>query len=133
MKTLFVILTFIVCCGFACNHEDDCVSFRIGEETIFMHGVEYCSNDLAFRFQIADIQESRCPEGLICVWQGEVTVKLEVEAAIDYEVILKSHNQPVDTVGNYKFSLIEVTPYPKYKQPVELSDYRVTLKIERLN
>lgn len=133
MKTLIVILTFVVCCGFACNHEDDCEFFRIGEETIFRHGVENCSNDLAFRFQIEEIQDSRCPEGVVCVWQGEVSVKLSVKAAIDYEVILKSHNQPVDTVGNYIFSMIEVTPYPKYKQPVEISDYRVTLKIDRLN
>jgi hypothetical protein len=133
MKTLIVILTFVVCCGFACNHDDDCISFRIGEGTIIRHGVEYCSNDLAFLFQIEDIQDSRCPEGVVCVWQGEVAVKLSVKAAVGYEVILKSYNQPVDTVGNYKFSLIEVSPYPKYKQPLELSDYRVTLKIERLN
>lgn len=132
MKTLIVILTFAFCCGFACNHEDDCISFRIGEEAILRYGIEYCSGDHALHLQIADIQDSRCPEGLVCIWQGEVTVKFSVNAAANYEVVLKSHTHPAETVGNYKFDLIEVNPYPKYKQPLELSDYRVTVKVEQI-
>jgi hypothetical protein len=133
MKVLIVVLTFLICCGFSCTYEDECVSFRLGEETVLRHGVEYCSSDLFMQLSIDDIQDSRCPEGVVCVWQGEVSVKISIETSEVNEIILQSLHHPIDTLDQFAFILVDVVPYPKYKQPVVMSDYRITVKVVSLN
>jgi len=133
MKALIVILTFIICSGFSCQLEDECVSFRLGDETVLRHGVEYCSSDVLMHLSLNEIQDSRCPEGVVCVWQGEVSVKINIETSDVNEVVLKSFHHPVDTLGQYAFILVDVYPYPKYKQPLVTGDYRITVKVVRIN
>lgn len=133
MKAIVVILTFIICCGFSCQHEDECVSLRLGEEIVLRHGVEYCTNDGFMHLSINEIQDSRCPEGVVCVWQGEVSVKINIETSDMNEVVLKSFHHPVDTLGQYEFILVDVFPYPKYKQPLVTGDYRITVKVARIS
>ncbi len=133
MKAFLVFFMFVICCGFSCRNEDECSYFRIDEEAVFRKGTEYCASNASLRFSISNIQDSRCPEGVVCVWQGEVNVILNVYNYSESEVVLKSVHQPSDTVGVYVFSLVQVDPYPRYKHPVETDDYRVTLKIYHLN
>lgn len=132
MKIIVVIFAFVICCGFACDQDNDCVTFSFNTDEVFRHGVVYCPPDLSFQLSVEDIQDSRCPEGVVCFWQGEVTVKLGIGTGNDETVILSSFHEPVDTLGNYRFSLIEVYPYPKYKQPLVISDYRVKIRVEDL-
>lgn len=132
MKILVVILVFVLACGFACDYESECITFNYGTEEVFRHGVVYCPNDLSFRLSIDEIQDSRCPEGVVCVWQGEVSVKLSIDSGNEESMVLSSYHVPVDTLGNHRFSLIEVYPYPKYKQPLVISDYRIKIRVEHL-
>lgn len=133
MKALIIFLTFVICCGFSCMHDEDCVPVRLGEESVLSFGNTYCLNDPSLQLSISDIQDSRCPEGVVCVWQGEVMVRLLFKSgSIEEDVILRSALQPADTVGNYVFILLDALPYPKYKHPVEITDYRITVKIDKL-
>jgi hypothetical protein len=132
VKISVVILAFVICCGFACENENDCVTFKYDTDEVFRNGVVYCPADFSFQLTVEDIQDSRCPEGVVCVWQGEVTVKLSIDSGNEETLVLSSYHVPVDTLGNHQFSLMEVYPYPKYKQPLVISDYRIKIRVENL-
>lgn len=132
MKVVFGFLILIMLGGFSCSDEAELINTWFGEETVLSPGVHYQSEDLGFSLSVGAIQDSRCPEGVVCVWQGEVTVELFVKMQETEKVILKSFHQPADTMGKYTFELVEVYPYPKYKQPLEYKDYRITLRLGKL-
>jgi len=132
MKVILGFLVFIVLGGFSCSDEAELTNTWFGEETVLSPGVHYQSEDLGFSFSVGAIHDSRCPEGVVCVWQGEVTVELIIKMQETKKVTLKSVHHPVDTLGRYTFELVEVYPYPKYKQPLDYSDYRITLRMGNL-
>ena len=132
MKLLAVFVAFIICCGFSCQYEESCKPVATGEEVVMLHGKIYCLDDPSSEVVITGISDGRCPEGVVCFWQGEVTVTMNLKAnATEEEITLRSVLHPADTTANYIFRLIDVFPYPKYKQPVEMADYRVTVRIEQ--
>lgn len=133
MKLLTVFTAFILCCGFSCQYEEACEPVRIGEEVVMLHGKIYCLDDPSCEIVITGISDGRCPEGVVCFWQGEVivTMHLKTTNATGEEITLRSVLHPADTTANYIFRLVDVVPYPKYKQPVEMSDYRVTIRADR--
>jgi hypothetical protein len=132
MKILAVFVAFVVCCGFSCRYDETCNPVRTGEEVVLLHGKIYCLDGPSSELIITDISEGRCPEGVVCFWQGEVTVSLSLKTeSAEHEIVLRSVLNPADTTAGYIFSLLDVLPYPKYKQPVSMSDYRITLKIDK--
>ena len=133
MKARGFILLFILLIFNSCREDMPCYRFNFGSETVFLADEPYCSEDMEITLQLEEINESRCPEGVVCVWAGQVTVSFDLKGAVEGKVQLASVMQPVDTVGNYAFRLVSVDPYPKYKQPLERSDYRITMKVAKLN
>ncbi len=133
MKARGTILIFILLIFNSCREDMPCYRFNFGSETVFLADEPYCSEDMELTLQLDEINESRCPEGVVCVWAGQVTVSFDLHGAIEGKLQLASLLQPVDTVGNYAFRLVSVDPYPKYKQPLERSDYRITMKVDKLN
>lgn len=132
MKLIIGILIIVVLGGFSCSDEAEYTNTWFGGETVLSPGVHYQSEDLGFSLSVGAIDDSRCPEGVVCVWQGEVTVELFVKMQETNKIILKSFHHPADTLGKYTFELVEVYPYPKYKQPLEYKDYRITLRMGKL-
>ena len=132
MKVFLGFLVLILLGGFSCSDETELTNTWFGEETVLSPAVHYQSEDLGFTLSVGAIDDSRCPEGVVCVWQGEVTVELYVKIKETEKVILKSFFHPADTLGKYTFELVEVYPYPKYKQPLEYNDYRITLRMGQM-
>lgn len=65
-------------------------------------------------------EDSRCPEGVNCVWEGMAKVKLEIMGTytrpmhMELATIKNSAEVPTSTEFNgYKITLKEVHPYPK--------------------
>ena len=55
--------------------------------------------------------DSRCPEGVLCVWMGNAEVILEVSKN---EIRLNTLLDPTaEVVGDYYIQLRDVSPYPK--------------------
>lgn len=132
MKTWIYLLVFGVLFTVSCQSDHECTIFRIGEESVFEYGMDYCSASGAIALAIDDINDSRCPEDVVCVWSGEVSVSLVTKFPQETKLVLQSVLHPVDTVGNYKFSLIDISPQRRYKQPIYITDYKITMKIEEL-
>jgi hypothetical protein len=104
----------------------------LNEELTMKTGDIFQSTTGKLSVKVTKITDSRCPTGVVCVWQGEATVYLDVNESKTYEVVLSTFHQPVDTVNNYIFKLINVLPYPVYQVEVPDSDKKVILQIEKL-
>jgi hypothetical protein len=132
MKTNWcVILIFLFILG-SCKKEQETDPFGTNQELTLKTGDVRSSKSDNISIKVLKISDSRCPTGVVCVWQGEATVNLEIKEATVYEVILSTFHQPVDTVNNLIFKLIDVLPYPKYGVEVPDSEKCVVLKIDRL-
>ena len=95
-----------------------------------------------------EVEDSRCPEGVQCVWAGNATVDLlltgvTTEGGVNQHVKMCLGNcsgrgfVAADTLekkfaGNeYRLILSAVTPAPKADVPVKKENYSVHLKIEK--
>lgn len=83
---------------------------------------------------VAVKNDSRCPNGLQCVWSGLVEIVIKVTRD-DHDVELSLIDKPGDTdlanqtFASYLIKLIKVTPYPENNQTIELEDYSATLMV----
>ena len=132
MKTIYLFLALIVISFISCEKETDPDSFSFGLENDFKINGEYHSVDNSLKFKITEINDSRCPSDVVCIWAGKTDVKIEVESPVTGTIVLSTYDNPVDTVGNFSFKIIDVLPYPISTKTIQLEDYNVTLKIVEL-
>ena len=82
------------------------------------------------------IEDSRCPLGVVCIWQGTAIAK--------FSVTVNDHQQPVtlstfklpgfpsDTIlMGYKIEFVDLLPYPDINKSHDISEYRAELKITK--
>jgi len=82
-------------------------------------------------------EDSRCPIGLTCFWEGRAVIQFSFEKYDNYVTgILATPNNltqpPVEmSVFDRQVKLLEVAPYPEGKRPIPIEKYRVRLVVER--
>ncbi|MEE8417772.1 MAG: hypothetical protein V3S06_03830, partial [candidate division Zixibacteria bacterium] len=86
----------------------------------------------------ADLTEdSRCPVNVICVWEGQVTVALNISidgtesGAISLTSRAGHEKLALADINGYSIRLAKVEP-PKTKDEIELSEYIITLIISKI-
>ena len=83
-----------------------------------------------------EVSDSRCAEGVICVWEGQVMITIGVVkdsqdlGTFDITLHVGDENQAMASAGGYDIYLLDVVPYPKYEVEPEQSDYLATLLID---
>ncbi len=132
MKNLILIAFFVAVLFSACDKTEDPESFEFGSESKFQHGSMNQSIDHSLLFSITEINDSRCPSDVVCIWEGKVDVKIVVDSPLPGSIVLSTYNNPIDTVGNFSFEIVDVSPYPISTKTIELDDYKVTLVIKEL-
>ncbi len=130
-KLIFTII-FITYILTSCNSEDTQETFQFGFDNEFGFGELNKSEDNLLKFSITGVYDSRCPIDVLCLWEGKVDVEIAVESWQSGSIILSSYNNKIDTISNFSFQLIDVTPYPISTQTIKLEDYDVVLKITEL-
>lgn len=86
---------------------------------------ELANGELVFRFDSV-INDSRCPIGVECFWQGNASIHLTFPDRVDtLDTIFKQ----VLTYGNYKIIFIDLVPYPIWQQAIDKNSYRAKLKV----
>lgn len=138
-KCVFVLLA---CLAFGCkstsvDKNDDGLRYK---ESVTINDVPKAS--VTF-FEVNE--DSRCPEGGVCVWQGRVVVDL-LFSGVTTEGGVQEHAKMClgacnpqltgsDTLNksfageNYQLVLSAVNPYPKTDQDRKKEDYSLQLKI----
>jgi hypothetical protein len=71
-------------------------------------------------------EDSRCPNGVQCIWAGQVgvlvTVDKDGERLGDFKLISNQQNSTA-VFGNYRIRLEKVEPYPIYGKKIEPENY----------
>lgn len=92
------------------------------------------------RLSLLDLQDSRCPHGVQCFWEGQVTARIEAsrsdstsEAAEQVELVLRAGVEPeVEAAVGHAFRLLRVAPYPREGVTPERGEHEATLEIDQL-
>lgn len=88
--------------------------------------------------KVLQIADSRCPLDANCIWEGEVSVTLNVQTATDpREVVLTLHRPEVDAknttiVGAYRLTLEWVSMPPSADSGWKLENYELRLLVSRI-
>ncbi len=136
MKALFQIkylLVFILLSAFGCEETLLDQGFTIGREANFQVNQLYTSADGQYTLKITEVSDSRCPEGVQCIWQGEVTLKGDWTAngnksSFEVHSVMSDMNK---LPAGYTFQIVDAKPYPKYGTESKPEDLIVTLLIQK--
>jgi len=87
--------------------------------------------------QFVEIQDdSRCPKGAMCIWQGRVSAVLQVSDGSDSTKIVLTEPGLSDQYGRGTYKKYEFTshvqPYPELGKKISREDYRVLLTIKKI-
>lgn len=108
-------------------------TFKVGHESTFRINHLYTSTDGQYTLQINDINDSRCPLGVYCIWQGEVTLKGEwtdnkVNSPIEIHSVIKTNEkQP----AGFTIQIVNVQPIPITSKVYKPEDYVITLLVQK--
>ncbi len=136
MKTLSALkylLVLFLFAGMGCEETVIEQGFTIGKEASFQVNQLYTSADGKYTLKLTEVSDSRCPEGVQCVWQGEVAIKGELsengnKSSFEIHSVSSLSNKQPD---GYTVQIIDAKPYPKYGTEYKLTDLIVTLLIQK--
>lgn len=139
-KYVFVLFAAmaVACKSTGVDRKEDGIKYK---ETVALNDVPMAA--LTF----FEVEDSRCPEGVTCIWGGRAAVDLLL-SGVTTEGGIKEHvkmclgtcdaSTGSDTVEKtfagikYKFVLTAVNPYPKFGDSTRTKDkYSIQLKIEK--
>lgn len=97
-------------------------------------GVQFENDDLKIIFDTVS-EDSRCPEGTTCVWEGQVKVNLTVKTKNGSEKVEilrkgKQKENAIQKVGEHTIYLMAVNPYPKDGEKIAQEDYKITMIVK---
>jgi len=96
---------------------------RVGQE------VSVRETNLKIKF-ISVVEDSRCPAGADCIWQGNAGIRLELKKS-DKEkvsVTLNTNLPPQETqYHEYTMRLVKLNPYPQSEKTITPDQYEATL------
>ena len=90
-------------------------------------------SDLTLAF-LEVTEDSRCPEGAMCIWAGNARARMTVRTprCEPVEFGLNTNVLPREFVfGDYKIGLAKLTPHPSIKNGLDASKYTVELAVSR--
>ena len=103
------------------------VTLRYGEST-FVENIE---------IRFGAVQDSRCPSQVECFAAGNAQVVLGVgpprgtEGPTDQVLLNSTYGSRSGEAWGLRVTLLEVSPYPVYAEPIPPEQYVVQLKVER--
>ncbi|MFD2835361.1 hypothetical protein [Gramella sp. AN32] len=134
MKRALVILISILILG--CSEEDnsDIRQYDLQVDENATLKVSECLDikETAFELCLDFVEDSRCPTGVVCIWEGDAVVGLSLKSAtVEKDFLLHTNeNFPQDTlIDGLKIVLLNVSPYPETPENIMQDDYSVALSI----
>ncbi len=81
------------------------------------------------------IEDSRCPEGVNCIWAGVARIRVQLRKADksvkEFELNTNQTNKTI-TFDGHEIKLAALTPYPKSGTAIKAASYSATLTITKL-
>lgn len=134
MKKSIIILiaAFVVGCS---ENNDANHPYNLSSNTSVSLKYKECLDILDVGFKIcldSIINDSRCPSGGVCVWEGDALVSFSIQKndEIKYFRLHTQRNFQRDTIINgLKISLENVSPYPTIDSEINQKDYSAEIKV----
>lgn len=83
---------------------------------------------------VSVVEDSRCPQGVDCIWEGNARVRLRLKRArgTPAEIELNTNLEPQRAAADgYEVRLTSLAPYPQANQPVDQKSYVATLEVRK--
>lgn len=138
MKTISFLNTLcLVLLLTACNKDKKNTDVNIGDEfeldfdqtAFFNNG----NSTIPIKF-IEVLEDSRCPDDAICLWEGRVVIKLDIdEASVELATFNSMNGDSLQTaeIGNYLVKLIEIKPRRGSGDAPKDDEYSAVLEITK--
>ena len=136
MKIKFLAITFMLCItllgSYACSND----GVSIGEEFYLRIGesASIRGEDLQVRF-LDVTEDSRCPKGVTCIWEGRVSCLVEITYRESLESVLLTEPGSNDFPTEQSFHEYRLTyhiePYPQAGSEIAEEEYQLHLKISK--
>lgn len=106
-----------------------------GEMTVKIGGsARFLRSGLKVRF-LKVVEDSRCPEGVDCIWAGNARIQIEVRSGrlkpTVFELDTNGEKTQIEA-GGYAISIKRLDPYPKSDSQIIESRYTAKLAISKL-
>ena len=136
---LFVFFVLVVL-SFSCEKSENRnpLDFQLGQSFELPFGATGNCTCGGLSIVFADVlEDSRCTTSVVCIWEGQARVQLKVQIADGLntiELIRRVGREELgrDTLDNFVFELLEVSPYPVTPNPIDKQDYRIEFKVSAL-
>jgi heat shock protein HslJ len=135
MKKLLVLLPLVFLILPGCNSPSGELTADLGQQVELKPGETVAINGepLKIKFNEAT-NDSRCPEGATCIWQGEVacTVEITYNGSNNTKTLVQpglTQSPAVDYFQDFSLSF-NVEPYPKVGSKIKSSEYRLQIAID---
>ena len=80
------------------------------------------------------VEDSRCPKGVDCIWEGNAKIRVELVGAgkqpASFELNTNVEPKTASCAG-YEISLVKLDPYPNADARPKEKDYVATLSVRR--
>ena len=132
---LIALLILAVLCG--CQGSDGTIKASLNQEFTLSIGQTAGLTGEPLTIQFVEIQDdSRCPKGAMCIWQGRVSAVLQVSDVSDSIRIVLTEPGLSDQYGRGTYKKYEFTshvqPYPELGKQIAIDDYRILLTIKKI-
>jgi len=112
-----------------------------GEEIIFLDlpiGLkigETANIDTDLKITLLDIEDSRCPSDVVCIWQGTVSAKVQFQKGAQdlgiHTISMETIEANEQTFDGYYVKLTNVEPYPTSTTPIDPSEFSLTFFVSK--
>jgi uncharacterized Zn finger protein len=138
--TCCVLLT---CCGAleatgaSVNHHGASSVVRLSREFKVKPGQQVTVKGTKLRIKFVAVEnDSRCPQGVTCVWAGNAAVKFQVSYGKDSKTVTLNSSSVSSFPGEveyrgYKIRLINLSPYPQNNRTVPPGGHTATLLVTK--
>ena len=132
MKVIIAVIILAIICGCQNNSDSptEITSHKLGVAFDLRIGETVSIQDEQLTIQFVNVpNDSRCPEGAVCVWAGNAVVELKVSNILD---TLNTFVSPSElTSGIYTIRLLNLSPYPKIDLPRDTTLYVAQLVVTK--
>lgn len=138
MKTSKLFIPAIILLLLSCQNEEPCTNYQLDKvfDVSFQKTATFCDGAISITFTKVT-QDSRCPEDVVCFWQGLAEVEVLIAVNGSEEKFLFStfptfQDVPSEvTYRGYIFNLEGVKPYPNTKFSQKEKDYSIQMLVEK--
>lgn len=124
-----IVFLFALLALSSCDMKPDCLKYDKSFDLSYGKCTSTHYNIVSVCFDSV-ICDSRCPYGVNCFWAGEAIARFRIRVHHDSRTVDLSTFFKKDTLINgYRFTFVNLSPYPSFDKPVVLNDYKARIMV----